>query len=134
MNGTIKLANPIKINGAETLELSYDTNEITGAHFCEADRRKAAAGRGAVSVSVAEMDASLHFYLGVYAVIALNSHIDVTDLERARGYDAAQIMRIGRDFFTPPAEEGLPDGSLEDQSGITPEPTLFHSSGSKESD
>ena len=45
MKGTINLNKPITINGQLVTELTYDTEEITAALFCEADTRRRIDGR-----------------------------------------------------------------------------------------
>ena len=105
MKNTLVLDNPIMINGAQVTELTYDANEITALHFAEADARRQLAtasriGGGKVGVSgSAELDYTLHLYLGIMAVVAVNPQIDATDLERVKGDDARQLMGIGRNFM-----------------------------------
>ena len=96
MKATLTLNNPIKINGELVKELDYDPQKITGLQFCEACRRSAAMRKdGSMTVSFRENDYSLHFYLGIMAVIALNPQVDVTDLERVEGFDALTLTDIG---------------------------------------
>ena len=101
MKGIIKLANPITVNGKELAELQYNTEEITGAMFCEADaKRRIAAGTKNVSIApAAEFDYGLHLYLGFAACIAANQSIDFSDLERIHGADVVEIMAVGRNFI-----------------------------------
>lgn len=105
MLNTLVLDNPIMINGAQVTELTYDANEITALLFAEADARRMLAtssriGTGKVGVSgSAELDYTLHLYLGMMAVIAVNPQIDATDLERVKGDDTRQLMGIGRNFI-----------------------------------
>ena len=101
MKGTIKLKNPITVNGKQVAELSYNTAEITGAMFCEADsRRRFAAGSKNISIApAAEFDYGLHLYLGYAACIAAAPEIDFADLERIHGVDLVEIMAVGRNFI-----------------------------------
>ena len=105
MQNTLKLDNPILINGKEVSELTYDANEITALHFAEADARRMLATSARVTsqkigVSTsAELDYTFHMYLGIMAVVAINPEIDAADLERAKGDDARQLMGIGRNFM-----------------------------------
>lgn len=105
MKGTIKLANPITvaINGKESqvTELQYNTEEITGALFCEADaKRRIAAGTKNVAIApAAEFDYGLHLYLGFAACIAAAPEIDFSDLERIHGADVVEFMSVGRNFI-----------------------------------
>ena len=101
MNGNITLKNPILVNGQEVNSLAYNAEGITSSLFCEADARKRAAG-GAKSVSIApaaELDYSLHLYLGFAAIIAATPSVDFSDLERIKGADVVDIMKIGRNFI-----------------------------------
>jgi hypothetical protein len=101
MKGTIKLANPITVNGKTVTELQYNTEEITGALFCEADsKRRFAAGAKNVSIApAAEFDCGLHLYLGYAACIAAAPEIDFSDLERIHGIDIVSVMEVGRNFI-----------------------------------
>lgn len=101
MKGTIKLGNPIMINNKMVDELPYDTDEITGLHFAEADaKRRMAAGSKNVSIApAAEFDYSMHLYLGFAAVVAANPAYDFADLERVHGRDVVEIMQVGRNFI-----------------------------------
>ena len=101
MKGIIKLANPITVNGKTLAELQYNTEEITGALFCEADsKRRFAAGSKNVSIApAAEFDYGLHLYLGYAAIVAASSEIDFADLERVHGADLVGIMEVGRNFI-----------------------------------
>ena len=49
--------------------------------------------------------------------------IDISDLERVRGYDVMKIMRIGRDFISGKSEEPYTPDSSDAQSETTPEPS-----------
>ena len=101
MKGTIKLANPITVNGKELAVLNYNTEEITGALFCEADsRRRFAAGGKNISIApAAEFDYGLHLYLGYAACVAASPEIDFADMERIHGADLVEIMAVGRNFI-----------------------------------
>ena len=101
MKGTIKLAKPITVNGKEVAVLQYNTEEITGAMFCEADsRRRFAAGAKNISIApAAEFDYGLHLYLGFAACVAAAPEIDFSDLERVQGVDLVAVMAVGRNFI-----------------------------------
>lgn len=101
MKGIIKLANPIPVNGKNVAQLQYDTAEITGQLFCEADaKRRIAAGAKNVSIApAAEFDYGLHLYLGFAACIAAAPEMDFADLERIHGADVVEIMAVGRNFI-----------------------------------
>jgi hypothetical protein len=132
LKGTIVLRNPITINGKTVKELTYDANEITSAMFAEADARKmlaSGAKSGNLSGAV-ELDYGLHLYLGFAAIIAVNPEIDFTDLERIKGPDVMQVMKVGRNFIISSAVSG--EDSSDEQSEITPELSTHQSQTSKE--
>ena len=121
---TLKLKNPIKIDGKEVKELTYDINEIDALLFAEADaKKKAATGMKTMSLSpAAEFDPGLHLYLGFAAIIAVNRNIDFADLERMKGRDTMEVMKIGRNFMLS-SEEDLQENDSDEHSEITPEST-----------
>lgn len=123
MKGTIKLCNPIMINGKSVNTLSYDTNEITAAAFAQADSKKVAQQehKGNLAGAV-ELDYALHIYLGYAAITAVSPEVDMSDLERIKGPDVIDIMKIGRNFITESSEERSDPELSEDVSEISPEP------------
>lgn len=62
MKDTLKLKNPIMINGEQVTEVTHDSNEIDGILFATAEsKRKAAAGMKNTSIApAAEFDFGLH--------------------------------------------------------------------------
>ena len=125
MKNKITLSNPLTINNKKRTELTYDANEITAQMFAEADARKltASGSKNGNAAGAAELDYGLHLYLGFEAIIAVNPEIDMSDLERVRGYDVMKIMRIGRDFISGKSEEPYTPDSSDAQSETTPEPS-----------
>lgn len=123
MKGTFKLTNPITVNGKELAELLYNTEEITGMLFCEADaKRRIAAGTKNVSIApAAEFDYGLHLYLGFAACIAANPSLDFSDLERVHGVDVVEIMAVGRNFIL--KSEDSAQKTSDEPSEITAAPT-----------
>ena len=121
---TLKLKNPIKIDGKEVKELTYDINEIDALLFAEADaKKKAATGMKTMSLSpAAEFDPGLHLYLGFAAIIAVNRNIDFADLERMKGKDTMEVMKIGRNFMLS-SEEDSPENDSDERSETTPAST-----------
>ena len=130
---TLKLKNPIKIDGKEVKELTYDINEIDALLFAEADaKKKAATGMKTMSLSpAAEFDPGLHLYLGFAAIIAVNRNIDFADLERMKGRDTMEVMKIGRNFRLS-SEEDLQESDSDELSETTPESTTPAKQISKE--
>ena len=97
---TLVLDNPILINGQTVKELTYDPQEITAEQFSVACAKSAALDKTrSVTLKLKENDHALHLYLGMMAVIAVNPNIDVTDLERIKGFDVLSLTNIGT-FFT----------------------------------
>lgn len=132
---SIKLKNPIKINGNEVSELTYDVNEITPAGFAEAEYRKTRANgsKGAPSSAAVELDYSLHLYLGFAAILAVNPEYDFNDLERIKGTDVMEVMKAGRNFIIASAEKSTDDES-ENASETTLESTTPERQSSKVND
>lgn len=125
MKNSITLENPIKINGKNRTTLSYDTSEITAQMFAEADARKLSANgsKSGNAAGAVELDYGLHLYLGFAAIIAVNTDIDIADLERIHGFDVMTVMRIGRDFISGRSGETSSPDNSDEQSGTTPEPS-----------
>lgn len=121
---SIKLKNPIQINGKQVDELTYDINEITPLGFAEAEYRKTRANgsKGAPSSAAVELDYSLHLYLGFAAIIAVNPAYDFNDLERIHGSDVMEVMKIGRNFIIASAQDSTAEKS-ENASETTPAST-----------
>lgn len=112
----LKLRTPLMVNGKKLDKLTYDTNAITVALFSEAEARKlkATIGKAGGIAGAAECDYSLHLYLGMMAIVAVNSDIDIADLERISGADVPALMRVGRDFFTSRSEETSEENSSDE--------------------
>lgn len=122
MNGIIKLKTPIKVNDKPLTELKYNTEEITGALFCEADaKRRMAAGTKNVAIApAAEFDYGLHLFLGFAACIAVAPEIDFADLEKVSGNDVIDFMSVGRNFILK-SEDSAPSNSDEpSENTVTP--------------
>lgn len=119
----LKLSNPILINGKKVKELTYDASAITVGMFAEAEARKlkATTAKAGGSAGAFELDYTLHLYLGIMAVIAVNTEIDVTDLERITGPDVMALMRIGRNFTTGRLVETSEESNSDELSETTPE-------------
>lgn len=134
IKGTLRLKNPILINGNEITEVTYDSNEIDGILFATAEsRRKAAAGRKDISIApAAEFDFSLHLYLGFAAIVAVTP-LMFSDLERIKGHDVVEVMTIGRILCSRRGENTNGDDSGE-PTETTPESTTPARPTSKKSE
>ena len=73
------LQNPITINGKKVKTLTYDTDAITVGMFADAEARKlrATSNKGGGSAGACELDYSLHAYLAMMAIVAVNSDASV---------------------------------------------------------
>lgn len=136
MRDTLKLEHPIYVNGAEIKELDYDAQEITALQFSEACSRAAAISKKNTSVNIKfrENDYSLHLYLGIMAIIALNPQIDISDLERIKGFDILKVTDIGMSFTLRIAAGNSKENDSEKQSENTAESTTSQQENYSEND
>lgn len=135
MKEVLKLKNPIMINGEQVAEVSYDSNEIDGILFATAEsKRKAAAGMKNTTISpMAEFDVGLHLYMGYAAIVAVNPKYDFSDMERIKGRDSVEVMKIGRNFILA-SEQEQPENDSGEHTEITPESTTQAPQTSKKSE
>lgn len=135
MKNTLKLKNPIMINGERVTEVTYDANEIDGIMFATAEaKRKAAAGMRNTSITpAAEFDFGLHLYLGFAAIVAVNPAYDFSDVERIKGRDVVEVLAIGRNFMlaSETAQQASDSGAHTE---TTPESTTPAPQSSNESE
>lgn len=122
---TLILDNPIQINGNTIKELTYDPQEITAEQFSIACAKSSAMEKSkTVTLKVKENDYSLHMYLGMMAVIAVNPEIDVADLERIKGFDILSLTNIGT-FFTLRRQAAISEENNSDEpSAATPSASM----------
>lgn len=132
---TLKLKNSIMINGEAVTEVTYDSNEIDGTLFAVAEsKRKAAEGmKNATITPAAEFDFSLHLYLGFAAIVAVNPSYDFSDVERIKGRDVVEVMKIGRNFMLASVAE-QPESDSDEHTETTPESTTPARPNSKKSE
>lgn len=123
MKQILELAHPISINGKEVKELIYDIEEITSEMFIKAASlaNTKAREQGYSAITIAESDYNLHLCLGMMAVIAIDSTIDVTDLQRVKGTDVNRLAMVGRNFTSSTSVESSQLSSSEDQSEVIQE-------------
>lgn len=128
----LTLQNPITINGKKVKTLTYDTDAITVGMFADAEARKlrATSNKGGGSAGACELDYSLHAYLAMMAIVAVNSDINVSDLERISGPDVMELMRIGRNFTTARSAAQSEESGSESSSETTLEPSTPQSASS----
>lgn len=103
---TIVLRTPVLIDGEQVYTIDCDTDLVTSEQFIEAEILAAnvATRLRKVSTKVVELDAGFHYYLGVMAILAANPTYAVQDVERIKGPDLLQIMKVGRNFMTADVE------------------------------
>ena len=132
---TLKLKNPIMINGQTVTEVTHDSNEIDGILFATAEsKRKAAAGMKNTTITpAAEFDFGLHLYLGFAAIVAVNPSYDFSDVERIKGRDVVEVMAIGRNFMLSSDQEQQEKDS-DEPIETTPESTTQAQQNSKKSE
>ena len=124
MQKTIKLRNPIMIDGKPVSEITHDSNEITAILYAEAEAKKkvAAGAKNAAGFSVAvEFDFALHIYMGFAAAVAVNPSYSFEDLERVRGGDLTEFAEVGRRFLL--NSDSSQESNSEKESEPTAEPS-----------
>ena len=133
MNGTLKLENPITINGKQYTEFEYNPLKITAAQFAEAASKASALTKTRTfSVTMRQTDNNLHLYLGMMAIIAVNPEIDIADLERIEGYDVLELTDIGMLFTYRRWEEPSKENNSAEQSENTADTSTQASEMSEE--
>lgn len=130
MKQKLTLIHPVSINGKQISELEYDTDEIDGALFMEAEVQQKAATSYKGGMAPMEFNTGLHLYLGMAAVIAIHRDYDWTDLSRLKGRDIVQLAQVGRSFITGSAEESQ-EKSSDEHTETMPESTTPASPTSK---
>ena len=96
----IKLDAPIKINGVECSELTFNYFEITNDLYLEAAMRSSRVGNTMNTAAVRELNEALAFCLGKAAIIAANPKISWEDLEQIKGFALLDVANVGRFFIT----------------------------------
>lgn len=124
MEQTLKLRNPIMINGTSYKELKYDMDGINAALFAKADslrQQNMDLSKPTATLGI-EFDYQMHLYLGFAAIVAANDNqVDWMDLERLHGIDITRVVGIGRNFTL--GQDASAPNSSDDSSENTPEPT-----------
>lgn len=131
---TLALKTPITINGKQVDELAYNTAEITAAQFSEACAKSSdIKTKTMTTVKLRENDYSLHLYLGMMAIIAVNPDIDISDLERIKGFDVLSVADIGM-LFTLRTSAGTSEESNSDEPSASTADITTQASGMSSED
>lgn len=96
------LTKPIKIDGEEYKELSYDLENFTARDKMEAGKKYKKDGGIA---SVPDLDSDYHLYLFAQAVAKVDKKVDINDILRLNAKDATKASNIVRSFFFIDSEE-----------------------------
>ena len=96
----IVLDAPIKINGVECTELTFNYFEITNDLYLEAAMRSSRVGNTMNTAAVRELNEALAFCLGKASIIAANPNISWEDLEQIKGFALLDVANVGRFFIT----------------------------------
>lgn len=130
---TLVLDNPIKINGKDVSELTYDPQAITAEQFSIACAKSAAMDKSKTfTFKAKENDYALHMYIGMMAVLAVNPDIDITDLERIQGFDILDLTNIGTFFIMRKSAVPSPVSNSAEQSANTDDTSTQTSATSAE--
>lgn len=108
MKGTLKLTNPIFLDGEEVSEIAYDFSEITLK-----DRiyiYKSAHEDDPGSVGLPEFDSAEHVWAFAFAASKARKASMPKEFLTIRGKDALRATELGRAFFTCCAVEDALDG------------------------
>lgn len=111
MSNIIQLTVPLKVNGTDLTELTYDTSLISIEDLAEIEKERSQklGGQGGSVFRVLQNDTLMHALLGMHAVMKVNPQIDINDLNRLKGYDLYQMSLIGMRFFSKPATQESKD-------------------------
>ena len=123
--GTLRLDNPIKINGKMYEELTYNVREITAAQFSEAAAASAAMDKTKpTTFQLMQNDRSLCMYLGFMAVIAVNPEISIEDMERIKGNDIFYFTNLGLLFMCGSLVDDSQENNSEEPSENTADSSI----------
>lgn len=98
----LKLRKPIKINGKEVTEISYDFDNFTAKDKMNAGKKYKKDGG---IISVEELDPDYHLYVFAEAAAKVDKSIDITDILRLNAKDSTRAESLVRDFFFLDSEE-----------------------------
>lgn len=115
---TLKLRSPITINGKTVNKIELDFDALTVRDFALAESRCVKDA----NFTACETDYAFHIYIACYAAIAANKSYSIEDMERVKGFDARELMRLGRNFILSSWEDSDQESS-GDACANTQEPT-----------
>lgn len=94
---TIKLTTPIKINGEDIAELTFDVNKVDADGYFAAFTRRGDEGR----TKLPFQDLPLMFEFGVQSVLAENTDKgwSAEDFKRLTAPDVTKLVMVGMRFF-----------------------------------
>lgn len=118
-NNIINLDAPIKINGVECTELTFNYFEITNDLYLEAAMRSSRVGNTMNTAAVRELNEALAFCLGKAAIIAANPKISWEDLDQLKGFALLDVANVGR-FFISRKRVDFGQSPSDEQSEDTP--------------
>jgi hypothetical protein len=96
---TIKLVNPIKVNGKDVKELPFDTSTYGMAEHKRANKIAAEQNMG---VYVPAQENDYNYHLAIAQIIiekTSNGEISIEDLSRVTGTDLFRLQGEGRNFL-----------------------------------
>lgn len=93
----LKLKKPVKINGDETTEISYDLESLTGKEVSQATKELQSRG---MIIGTVELDTNYHA-----ALFAIAAGISLEDMERFSLSDYTKATTKVRNFFLADLEE-----------------------------
>jgi hypothetical protein len=115
MKTTIKLKNPIKVDGKEVKELPFDTDVFGMDELDRANKKYARTG----NTGVMEVDFAYHSIVARIVIEkSSKGKISYEDLSRLSGADTFILQRAGRDFLLESAE------GLQESTEVQSEPTV----------
>ena len=129
---TLTHTNPNTNNGttATPRTLHPGANTVVRCAAGAALKLRATTHKAGGSAGATELDYSMHLYLAMMAITAVNPDIDIADLERISGPDVMELVRIGRNFTTTRSGAPSEQNDSESSSETTPEPSTSQSESS----
>lgn len=116
MKTTIKLKNPIKVDGKTVSELKIDTEVFSLEELERANKKLAEKGK---AMSIQETDFDYHLIVARILIEKTSKgKIAYEDLARVKGSDLFQLQRAGRDFLLESVAEEATENTEEQSEPI----------------